>query len=205
MKKYPLSTSAERTVGILFSFAMIAALALLLYALRGNLTYLLLIGLCVLLVSAILILYVLNVGKAACVYDPQTDSLKVVGFRDYTIDLNKVACIQTIAVKTGQVESRSIAFTDAEGAMVAVVPTYFTSKRGVMAEPMAKQMAADMGIEFQENVPAWEYDDEARKVHDAEVIQQEKEEAKARREGKKKLMQAKIRKRMAEMQEEETK
>ena len=205
MKKYPLSTSAERTVGILFSFAMIAALALLLYALRGNLTYLLLIGLCVLLVSAILILYVLNVGKAACVYDPQTDSLKVVGFRDYTIDLNKVACIQTIAVKTGQVESRSIAFTDAEGAMVAVVPTYFTSKRGVMAEPMAKQMAADMGIEFQENVPAWEYDDEARKIHDAEVIQQEKEEAKARREGKKKLMQAKIRKRMAEMQEEETK
>jgi hypothetical protein len=205
MKKYPLSTSAERTVGILFSFAMIAALALLLYALRGNLTYLLLIGLCVLLVSAILILYVLNVGKAACVYDPQTDSLKVVGFRDYTIDLNKVACIQTIAVKTGQVESRSIAFTDSEGAMVAVVPTYFTSKRGVMAEPMAKQMAADMGIEFQENVPAWEYDDEARKIHDAEVIQQEKEEAKARREGKKKLMQAKIRKRMAEMQEEETK
>lgn len=205
MKKYPLSTSAERTTGVLFSFAMIAALALLLYALRGNLTYLLLIGLCVLLVSAILILYVLNVGKAACVYDPQTDSLKVVGFRDYTIDLNKVACIQTIAVKTGQVESRSIAFTDAEGAMVAVVPTYFTSKRGVMAEPMAKQMAADMGIEFQENVPAWEYDDEARKIHDAEVIQQEKEEAKARREGKKKLMQAKIRKRMAEMQEEETK
>lgn len=205
MKKYPLSTSAERTVGILFSFAMIAALALLLYALRGNLTYLLLIGLCVLLVSAILILYVLNVGKAACVYDPQANSLKVVGFRDYTIDLNKVACIQTIAVKTGQVESRSIAFTDAEGAMVAVVPTYFTSKRGVMAEPMAKQMAMDMGIEFQENVPAWEYDDEARKIHDAEVIQQEKEEAKARREGKKKLMQAKIRKRMAEMQEEETK
>lgn len=205
MKKYPLSTSAERTAGILFSFAMIAALALLLYALRGNLTYLLLIGLCVLLVSAILILYVVNVGKAACVYDSQTNSLEVVGFKNYTIDLNKVACIQTITAKTGQVEGRSIAFTDAEGAVVAVVPTYFTSKRGVMAEPMAKQMAADMGIEFQENVPVWEYDNEARKIHDAEVVQQEKEEAKARREGKKKLMQAKIRKRMAEMKEEETK
>ena len=122
MKKYPLSTSAERTAGILFSFAMIAALALLLYALRGNLTYLLLIGLCVLLVSAILILYVVNVGKAACVYDSQTNSLEVVGFKNYTIDLNKVACIQTITVKTGQVEGRSIAFTDAEGAVVAVVP-----------------------------------------------------------------------------------
>lgn len=205
MKKYPLSTPAERTAGILFSIVMIFALGLLVYALRGNLTYLLLIGFCVVLVAGILVLYVMNVSKAACVYDPDTNSLKVVGIKDRTIDLNKVSCLQTITVKTGQVESRSLAFTDEEGAMVAVVPTYFTSKRGVMAEPMAKQMAEDLGIAFQENVPVWEYDDEARKAHDAEVAQQEKEEAKARREGKKKLMQAKIQKRMAEMREEENK
>lgn len=205
MKKYPLSTQAERNLGILFSAVMIFVLGLLVYALRANLTYLLLVGFCVVLVVGILILYVLNVMKAACIYEPQTKSLKVLGFQERTIDLNKVSCLQTITVKTGQVESRALAFTDEEGAMVAVVPTYFTSKRGVMAEPMAKQMAQDMGIAFQANVPEWEYDEEARKNHEIEVAQQEKEEAKARREGKKKLMQAKIQKRMAEMRDEENK
>lgn len=205
MKKYPLSTQAERNLGILFSAVMIFVLGLLVYALRANLTYLLLVGFCVVLVVGILILYVLNVMKAACIYEPQTNSLKVLGFQERTIDLNKVSCLQTITVKTGQVESRALAFTDEEGAMVAVVPTYFTSKRGVMAEPMAKQMAQDMGIAFQANVPEWEYDEEARKNHEIEVAQQEKEEAKARREGKKKLMQAKIQKRMAEMRDEENK
>lgn len=198
MKKYPLSTPAERTAGISFSIVMIAVLGLLLYALRANLVTLLLVGICVVLVAGTLILYVLNVTKAACVYEAETNSLKVLGFQERTIDLNKVACLQTITVKTGQVESRSLAFTDAEGATVAIVPTYFTSNRGILAEPMAKQMAADLGLEFQANVPVWEYDEEARKTHEAEVAQQEKEEAKARREGKKKLMEAKIRKKMAE-------
>ena len=205
MKKYPLSTQAERNLGILFSAVMIFVLGLLVYALRANLTYLLLVGFCVVLVVAILILYVLNVMKAACIYEPKTNSLKVLGFQERTIDLNKVSCLQTITVKTGQVESRALAFTDEEGAMVAVVPTYFTSKRGVMAEPMAKQMAQDLDIAFQANVPEWEYDEEARKNHEIEVAQQEKEEAKARREGKKKLKQAKIQKRMAEMRDEENK
>ena len=205
MKKYPLSTQAERNLGILFSAVMIFVLGLLVYALRANLTYLLLVGFCVVLVVGILILYVLNVMKAACIYEPQTNSLKVLGFQERSIDLNKVSCLQTITVKTGQVESRALAFTDEEGAVVAVVPTYFTSKRGVMAEPMAKQMAQDLGIAFQANVPEWEYDEEARKNHEMEAAQQEKEEAKARREGKKKLMQAKIQKRMAEMRDEENK
>ena len=198
MKKYPLSTPAERTAGISFSIVMIAVLGLLLYALRANLVTLLLVGICVVLVAGTLILYVLNVTKAACVYEPETNCLKVLGFQERTIDLNRAACLQTITVKTGQVESRSLAFTDAEGATVAIVPTYFTSNRGILAEPMAKQMAADLGLEFQANVPVWEYDEEARKIHEAEVAQQEKEEAKARREGKKKLMEAKIRKKMAD-------
>lgn len=198
MKKYPLSTPAERTAGISFSIVMIAVLGLLFFSLRANLVTMLLVGICVVLVAGTLILYVLNVTKAACVYEAETHSLKVLGFQERTIDLNKVACLQTITVKTGQVESRSLAFTDAEGATVAIVPTYFTSNRGILAEPMAKQMAADLGLEFQENVPVWEYDEEARKIHEAEVAQQEKEEAKARREGKKKLMEAKIRKKMAD-------
>lgn len=205
MKKYPLSTPAERIVGIIFSVIMIVILGILLYALRNDLVILLLIGICVILVVVALILYVLNVSKAVCIYDPQSNTLKILGFRERTIDLAKVSCIQTIPFKSGHVEGRSLAFSDAEGNVVSIVPTYFTSKRGVLAEPMAKEMAADLGLEFQANVPAWEYDEEARKVHDIEVARQEKEDAKARREGRKKLMEAKIRKRMAEMRNEENK
>ena len=80
-----------------------------------------------------------------------------------------------------------------EGDAVAVVPTYFTSNRGMRAEPMAKEMAADLGIEFQANVPEWEYDEEARKAHDIEVAKQQKEDAKKRRETKALLRQKKLR------------
>lgn len=202
MKKYYLSTPAERTTGIIYSVIMTAVLALLLYALRGDLTILLLTAAGVVLVVGILVLYVLNVNKAACVHDPATNTLKVLGVQERTIDLSKVTCLQTLTVKSGHVEGRSLAFTDAEGAMVAVVPTYFTSKRGVLAEPMAKEMAADLGLEFIANVPAWEYDEEARKAHEIEVAEQEKADAKARKEGRQKLKEAKIRQKMNEIRNE---
>lgn len=194
MKKYPLSTQAERIAGIAFSILTIAVLGLLLYALRSDLTILLLTFVGVSFVVVVLVLYMLNVTKAVIVYDPKGRTLKVLGFRERTIDLNKVACLQTLTVKSGHVESRSLAFSDAEGNMVAVVPTYFTSKRGVAAEPMAKAMAADLGIDFQANVPEWEYDEEARKAHEIEVAKQEKEDAKKRREAKAALRVAKLRK-----------
>ena len=154
MKKYQLSTAAERTAGILFSVIMIAVLVVLLFALKDDLTVLLLTASGVVLVAGILVLYVLNVAKAACVTDPETKTLRVLGFQERTIDLTKVACLETITVKSGHVEGRSLAFTDAEGAVIAIVPTYFTSKRGVLAEPMAKEMAQDLGLEFHANVPA---------------------------------------------------
>ena len=179
MKKYPLSTAAERVTGITFSVIMIAALGLLLYVLREDPATLLLSAVAVLLVTVVLVLYVLNVAKAACIHD-----------------LNTVTCLQTITVRSGNVESRSLAFSNAEDTIVAVVPTYFTSKRGVLAEPMAKEMAADLGLQFLANVPDWEYDEEARKAHDVEVAKEQKAAAKARREGKAKLRQAKIRQRM---------
>ena len=203
MKKYPLSTPAERTVGIVFSLIMIAVLAVLVYALRGDLAILLLTAAGVVLVVGILVLYMLNVSKAACVHDPETNTLKILGFQERTIDLSKVACLQTLTVKSGHVEGRSLAFTDAEGNVVAVVPTYFTSKRGVLAEPMAKEMAADLGLEFIANVPAWEYDEEARKAHEIEVAEQEKADAKARKEAKKKMREQKIRQKMDEIRKEQ--
>ena len=202
MKKYPLSTAAERTAGIVFSVIMAAVLGFLLYVLRTNLPILLITGAGVILVAVILLLYVVNVTKAAIIHDPSSRQLKVQGFRDRIIDLDQVACLQTITVKSGHVESRSLAFSDAEGNVIAIVPTYFTSNRGMRAEPMAKEMAADLGIEFQANVPEWEYDEEARKAHDIEVAQQQKEDAKKRRQAKAALRAAKLRRRMNENQKD---
>ena len=198
MKTYPLSTPSERTTGIIFSAIMTVVLGFLLFILKEDLLVMLLTAAGIAVVVGILVLYIMNVAKAACVYDPQTHTLKVMGFQERTIDLTKVTYLQTITVKSGHVEGRSLAFSNSNDEMVAIVPTYFTSNRGVLAEPMAKEMAADLGLEFIANVPAWEYDEEARKAHEIEVAQQEKEEARKRKEGKKALLQAKIRKKMEE-------
>ena len=205
MKKYPLSSASERAVGIAFSIIMIPIMGLLLYAVRGNLTVLILSAIGVTFIVVALLLYMLNVTRAAIVYDPKNRILKVHGFRERTIDLNEVTCLQTITVKSGHVESRSLAFSNADEAVVAIVPTYFTSNRGMRAEPMAKEMAADLGIAFQANVPEWEYDEEARKAHDIEVAKQQKEDAKKRREGKAALRQAKMRSRIDKARKENQK
>jgi hypothetical protein len=198
MNKYYLSTTKERTVGIAFSLIMSAVLIYLLFVLRNNLTVLLLSAVCVVLVVGILLLYVLNVSKAACIPVPDQQLLRVTGVRERTIDLSTAVQLETIPVKSGQVESRSLAFTDAEGKVVAIIPTYFTSKRGVESEPMAKELAQALNVHFKANVPAWEYDEEARKIHDEEVARQEKENNKARREARKAARVAKIRKKMQE-------
>lgn len=198
MKKYYLSTSKERITGIIFSLIMIVVLVLMLVALRSNVTILLLTGICVVLVCSILVIYILNVTKAACVPDLENHVLRIQGVRERVVDLDKVAQLETIPVKSGQVESRSLAFTDKEGKVVAIVPTYFTSKRGVQSEPMAKELAQVCNLRFKANVPLWEYDEEARKIHDEEVAKQAKADAKARREGRQKARVAKIRKKMDE-------
>ncbi|MBQ1937706.1 MAG: hypothetical protein II364_01935 [Bacteroidales bacterium] len=202
MKRFYLSTPAERAKGIFFSIVMSIVMIALLVALRDNLTILIMTVVGVALVIGILVLYILNVSKAACIPDPENRTLRVTGFRERVIDLSRAACLETITVKSGHVESRSLAFTDAEGGVVAIVPTYFTSKRGVLAEPMAMELAQVLNLEFNANVPAWEYDEEARKAHEIEVAQQEKAEAAARKEAKKALRVAKIRKQMEEIRNE---
>ena len=197
MKTFPLSTAKERITGIIFSVIMCAVIIGLLYVLRNNLSILILAALCAIVIIAVLLLYVFNVTKAVCIADPETKTIYVKGFKDRTIDLSAAAQLETIMNKTGHVESRSLAFTDAQGNVVAIVPTYFTSKRGFLAEPMAKELANAFGLNFQANVPLWEYDEEARKAHDIEVAQQEKEAAKARREANKAKRVAKIRRKMA--------
>ena len=202
MKKFQLSTPAERRTGILFAVIMTVVMAALLYALRGDLVILLLTAVGVVPVVIILGLYVMNVAKAACYPDKEKQILRVTGFQERTIDLSRAACLETITVKSGHVESRSLAFSDAEGGVVAIIPTYFTSRRGVLAEPMAMELAKELNLEFHANVPAWEYDEKAREEHEKEVAQQEKEDAKKRREAKKAYREAQIRKKMADIRNE---
>ena len=196
MKKYPLSTTAERAAGLIFSVVMLTALGFLLYYLRSNIVALVMTAMVVVIIAGVLLLYVLNVTKSVIVYEPDERVLKVKGFSERIIDLNKVSTLQTITVKSGHVLSRSLVFSNTEDEIVSVVPTYFTSNRGMAAEPMAKQMAADLGLNFQANVPEWEYDKKARMAHDIEVEKQQKEDSRKRREAKAALRVAKMRKKI---------
>lgn len=203
MKKFYLSTKTERIKGIIFTLIMTAVLVVLLIALRNNLDILLFAAPCVALIVLIFAIYATSVSKAICYPDAENKKLRVGGFRERNLDLSKATCLETIPVKSGHVTSRSLAFSDAEGGIVAIVPTYFTSKNGILAEPMAKELAQELGLEFFESVPVWEYDEQARKAHEIEVEQQEKEESKARKEAKKAYREAKIRKKMEQMRSED--
>lgn len=196
MKKFYLSTPAERTMGITFAILISALLIFFAVVLKADPAVYFVTLLGVVLVVGILALYVLNVSKAACIVEPGSRILKVNGVQTRNIDLTQAVYLETIAVKSGHVETRSLAFTDAEGKKVAVVPTYFTSKRGVLAEPMAMELAQALDLEFLSNVPKWAYDKEAMKEHEIEVAKQQKEDAKARREAKMALRVAKMRKKM---------
>ena len=120
----------------------------------------------------------------------QTKVLEVRGFpTNYTRDLSEAILVQTFARKSGHTTSRVIIFSDKEENIIATIPTLFTYKQGVMADPLAKEMAEALGIEFQANVPAWYYDKEAFKQHQIEEAQREKEEREERKKMRtKKLM-----------------
>lgn len=202
MKKIYLSTKEERFKGIAFSAVMIVAMAALLPLLLDNMTMLVLTIIGELVLAAGLIYYAMNAAKAAVVFTPGEKKIRVEGARSFELDLTDAVCLETFPVKNGQVNGRGLAFTDAEGKVIGIVPTMFTSRQGVLAEPMAMELAQELGLEFKANVPRWEYDEEAMKVHEAEVAQQEKADAKARREAKKKMREDQIRKRMEEMRKE---
>ena len=181
MKEFQLSTRSERIGGISFSAATIICFDILLYALRGQLGLMLFCGVCVLLVTLILGMYVINVLKAKCVVDAEKKTLEIRGFLNYTEDISKAVLLQTVARRNGQNLVRVLVFSDAENQVIATVPTMFTHKQGIWADPMAKEMAQYLGIEFKQNVPDWEFDKEKYKEHQKEVAEQERKEAKERR------------------------
>ncbi len=191
MQKFYLSTKPERILGVVFSAVAIVCMAILLYALRGDMLILCMIGACVLLVSACLVYYVLGVLRGYCVVG-ENRQLRIHGVKNYTLDLSEAVLLETIPVKNGQATTRALYFSDAGGKVVGIVPTFFNSREGIMADPMARELAAAIGLEFRANVPDWYYDKEKRIQHDKEVAQQHKEEAKARREAKVKLRREKL-------------
>lgn len=180
MKEFPLSTSKERLAGISFSVMMILCFGVLLFALRNHTMLLVLVALCAVPLTVLLIFYMISISKSTCFVDKERKILEVKGFPSYTRDISNAVLLQTLSRRSGHTMTRVLVFSDAEETIIATVPTLYTFKRGLQAEPMAKEMAAYLGIEFQANVPAWEYDKEAYKQHQIEVAEAEKAERKER-------------------------
>ncbi len=194
IKEFPLSTKKERILSVCFCVVMIAAMGLLVYALRNNTMLLILCGLFGLLLAVLMIFSVTTMLKSKCIVNAETKTLEVKGNPSYTKDLSTAVLLQTMAKKNGQAMSRMLVFSDAEETVLAMVPTMYTSRQGVLAEPMAKEMAQFMGIDFQENVPAWEYDKEKYKEHLKEEEEREKAERKERQEMRRKKILYRYRK-----------
>lgn len=194
MKEFRLSTSGERIASISFSACVIVSFGILLYVLRSQLWLMLACGLGMLLIAALLVFYVVSVLKAVCIVDVENKTIEVKGTSNFTVDISKAVLLQTLQKRNGQTAVRMLVFSDEDMQIVATVPTMFTYKQGILAEPMAKEMAKELGIEFKENVPAWEYDKEAFKQHQKEEAEKEKAEAKVRREVRIKKLMHKYRK-----------
>lgn len=192
MKTFRLSTDKERIAGIAFSAVAVVCFAVLLYVLRKDLSILILCAMGVVILTAVLGAYVYVVARASCTPDPQNKLLHVKGLRDYTLDLRNAATLETIAIKNGHVIGRALIFTDAQGAVVGSVPTMFTSRQGVLAEPMAIELAKELGLSFKANLNPWDYDEKARIEHDKQVALEEKEASKARRAAKIKARREKL-------------
>jgi len=194
MKEFQLSTSKERLAGIAFSVVMIACFGMLLYAVRRNTALVIMCGLGTVLITVLLVFYIVSILKSVCVLDTQTKILEVKGYPSYTKDLSEAVLVQTFPRKNGQSVSRVLVFTDAQENIVAVVPTLFTYKQGILAEPMAREMAQALGIEFKENVPVWDYDKEKFKEHQKEEAEAEKLARKERMEMRRKRLLYRYRK-----------
>ena len=184
MKEFRLSTAAERVTGIGFTAVILAAFAALLYALRTNMMLLIFCGLGVAVVGALLVVYVRGVMRAVAVVDREQKLLHIRGVKDYTVDLKEATLLQTIGRKNGQTTLRVLVFSDAQETVVATIPTMFTFRQGIWADPVAKEMAEELGIEFQQNVPDWQLDKKKYEEHVKEEAERERKESKERRQKK---------------------
>ena len=191
MKEFRLSTAGERVAGVATAVIMIGAFVALLYSLRSNLALLIFVGLCAALISALLVIYAKNVLTAAAYVDAEKKLLHVKGIKNYTLDLSEATMLQTILRKNAQSTVRLLVFSDKDDEILATVSTMFVFRQGMWADPMAKEMAKELGIEFKQNLPDWLFDKDLYQQHVKEEAEREKIEAKERR---KKKMEMRIQK-----------
>ena len=188
MKEFQLSTPKERVAGISFSVAMIVAFLVLLFAVRKNTMLLIFTGIGVVLLTATMVFYIVSILKSKCIVDTEKKILEVKGYPSYTKDISDAVLLETLPRKSGHAVTRVLVFSDAKGDVVAMVPTLYTYKQGILADPMAKEMADALGIEFQRNVPEWQYNKEKYQEHLKEEAEQEKIERKERMEMRRKKL-----------------
>ena len=184
MKEYRLSSPRERITSIFFTAAVAVAFVALLFALRGNLFLLLFCGLAAVLIVGILILYAVSACRSRCILDFEKKTVEVAGYPAYTLDVSDATQLQALIRKNAQSVTRCLVFSDDNDDIVGTVPTLFTYKQGALAEPLAKEMAADLGIRYKETTPAWEYDKEAFKEYQKQMAETEKAERETRRQEK---------------------
>jgi hypothetical protein len=175
MKIYRLSSTAERLAAVLISVILILSMILLCCLFSRDAFSLIICALCSVLVSAALIFYVANIMKAAVI--PQPDGiLTVKGIDDTKVNISSAVLLETAALKTGPVATRTLIFRDEAGEVVTSVPAFFTSNQGAQAEPLAMELAEAMGLTFNATLEPWEYDRKLRKQHMKEVALEEKEQ-----------------------------
>lgn len=174
MKIRRLSAFSERITSICICAVLILCMVVLVIALSADFLSFMICLLASALVIAGLIFYLANLFKAACIANPSEKKLEVKGFPDYTVDLSEAAALQTAPYKNGPGATRTLVFTDAQGEVVASVPTFFTANQGAQAEPLAMSLADDLGLAFHATLESWEYDPQKRKEHMREVAAQEK-------------------------------
>lgn len=188
MKEFQLSTSKERIAGISFSVVMIVSFFCLLFAVRNNTMLLIFTGLGVVLMTASMVFYIVSILKSVCIVDTEKKILEVKGYPSYTKDVSTAVLLETLPRKSGHTVTRVLVFSDAQENVVAVVPTLYTFKQGALADPMAKEMADALGIEFRRNVPEWQYDKTKYQEHLKEEEEQEKRDRKERQEMRRKKL-----------------
>ena len=184
MKEFRLSTPGERLVSIAFSVLVILGLGGLLFLLRSNLGLLIVCGLAAGLLALLFGVYIYNVLRTVCIVDPEKKQLTYKGINGKVFALTSAVQLQTLPKRNGQTAIRTLVFSDEDDMIVAVIPTMFTYKQGMMAEPMAEEMAKVLGIRFKRNIPEWEFDKELYKQHIKEEAERQKAESKARRKAK---------------------
>lgn len=188
MKSYRLSSLSERIAAVAISAVLVLCMAVLVLLLRADPVSFIICMLASLLVAAGLGFYVLNLFKAACIPHQEDVLLEVKGYPGTFVLLADAVCLETAAVKTGPVTTRTLIFTDANGQVTASVPTFFTANQGALAEPLAMELARELDLSFKATLEPWEYDKEKRKEHQKELALAEK---KARKE-KLQALKAKI-------------